>query len=155
MEAPHAAETSHEFLTFRLGAEEYAIDILQVREIRAYEAPTRIANTPTYVKGVVNLRGAIVPILDLRGRFGLGELAAGASRVVVILSLEGRPLGIVVDAVSDVVRLQAGDIRPAPEQIRAVVSDAFVRGLVPVGDRMLIVVDLARVVAVEAYVEVA
>jgi purine-binding chemotaxis protein CheW len=155
MEAPHAAETSREFLTFRLAAEEYAIDILQVREIRAYETPTRIANTPTYVKGVVNLRGAIVPILDLRERFGLGELAAGASRVVVILSLEGRPLGIVVDAVSDVVRLQAGDIRPAPEQIRAVVSEAFVHGLVPVDDRMLIVVDLARVVAVEAYVEVA
>jgi purine-binding chemotaxis protein CheW len=148
-------ETQREFLTFQLGAEEYAIDILQVREIRAYDKVTRIANAPAYVKGVINLRGVIIPIVDLRLRFGFGELEDSATRVAIILSIDERPLGIVVDAVSDVVALEASQVRPAPEQVRAVVSEDFVRGLAIADGRMLIVVDLARVIVREPVGEAA
>ena len=148
-------EARQEFLAFRLGEEEYAIDILHVREIRAYERATRIANAPAYVKGVINLRGVIIPIVDLRLRLGFESAAAVATRVAIILSIDERPLGVVVDAVSDVVALAEREIRPAPEQIRAVLSEAFVRGLAPVGDRMLIVVDLARILAREGLAEAA
>ncbi len=136
-----------EFLTFRIGAEEYAIDILQVREIREHQAPTRIADAPPYMTGVINLRGTIVPILDLRARFGFEALGPGDERVVVILRLDERPLGIVVDGVNDVIELAAGDIRPAPEAVQSRIDGGFVRGLAPAGDRMLIVADLARLLA--------
>ena len=147
MEPAHTREKLSEFLSFRLGDEEYAIDILRVREIREHAAPTRIANAPAYVKGVINLRGSIVPILDLRARFGFEALAPGAAPVVIILSLEERPLGIVVDGVNDVVALSEEDIRPAPEQLHSVIEQGFVQGLAPVDGRMLIVVDLARLLA--------
>ena len=148
-------DARREFLTFSLGDEEYAIDILHVREIRAYAGATRIANAPAYVKGVINLRGTIVPIVDLRLRFGFDERADAATRVAIILSLDARPLGLVVDAVSDVLALAAKDIRPAPEQVRAVMSEAFVQGLAPVGDRMLIVVEPGRILARERLEEAA
>lgn len=136
-----------EFLTFRIGAEEYAIDILQVREIREHQAPTRIAEAPPYMTGVINLRGTIVPILDLRARFGFEALAPDAERVVVILRLEESPLGIVVDGVNDVIELGADDVRPAPDAVQSRLEERFVRGLAPAGERMLIVVDLARLLA--------
>jgi purine-binding chemotaxis protein CheW len=131
-----------EFLSFRLGAEEYAIDILQVREIRACEAVTRIANAPAHFKGVINLRGAIVPIVDLRLKLGH---AAGfdATTVTIILHIAERLMGIVVDAVSDVVALLPGQVRPAPE-LSAGIDASFIRGLAPLEGRMLIVVDIAR-----------
>jgi purine-binding chemotaxis protein CheW len=131
-----------EYLSFRLGTEEYAIDILQVREIRACEPVTRIANAPDYFKGVINLRGAIVPIVDLRLR--LAHAAHfDAATVTIILDIAGRLLGIVVDAVSDVVALLPGQVRPAPE-LAAAVDASFIRGLAPLEGRMLIVVDIAR-----------
>ena len=131
-----------EFLTFRLGGEEYAIDILQVREIRAHEAVTRIASAPEFIRGVINLRGTIVPIVDLRVKFGF-DCAANAAPVVIILSISDRVIGVVVDAVTDVVDLAADEIRETPE-VGGAIAAGFIRGIAPVDGRMLIVFDIAR-----------
>src|SRR5574343_621350 len=104
-----------EYLTFTLGSEEYAIDILKVQEIRGYEQPTLIANAPTFIKGVINLRGIIVPIVDLRIKFNLGKVEYTPFTVVIILNVAGRVIGVVVDSVSDVISLTTGQIRPAPD----------------------------------------
>ncbi len=133
---------SQEFLTFRLGAEEYAIDILKVREIRGWEDPTAIVNAPDFIKGVINLRGTIVPIVDLRVKFK-GEAKYDAFTVVIILSVSDRMIGIVVDAVSDVMTLTAEQIRPAPA-FGADVDARFITGLGTVGERMLILTDVER-----------
>ena len=106
---------TEEFLSFRLGAEEYGIDILKVQEIRGYESVTRIANAPSFIKGVTNLRGTIVPIVDLRLKFGLGEPTYDSFTVVIILNVARRVVGVVVDSVSDVTELTAEQIRPAPD----------------------------------------
>jgi len=153
METSQAARDRREFLSFRLGNEEYAIDILRVREIREHEAPTWIADAPAWVKGVINLRGAIVPIVDLRARFGFAALEAKAAPVVIILHLAERPLGIVVDGVNDVLGLSEGDIHPARDAIQSAIERGFVRGLAPVGERMLILVDLERLCAPALAVE--
>jgi purine-binding chemotaxis protein CheW len=136
-------QTRDEYLSFRLGAEEYAIDILQVQEIRAHEPVTRIANAPTFIKGVINLRGDIVPIVDLRVKFGLANTGVDAFTVVIILNIGGRVTGVVVDAVSDVVGLLPEQVRPAPN-LGAAIEAGFIKGLAPVDGRMLIVVDIAR-----------
>src|SRR6188474_254765 len=121
-----------EFLTFRLGGEEYAIDILQVQEIRAHETATRIATAPAFVRGVINLRGIIVPIVDLRVKFGFTH-AADAASVVVILSIAGRVIGVVVDAVTDVVALGPDEIRETPE-VGGAIAESFIRGIAPLSD---------------------
>jgi len=139
-------QPTNEFLTFRLGAEEYGIDILKVQEIRNWETPTAIANTPKFIKGVIDLRGAIVPIVDLRLKFCLGEAKYDASTVVIILDVAKRVVGIVVDAVSDVLTLAAQQIRPAPE-FSAELDTRFITGLGTVGDRMLILADIERLIA--------
>jgi purine-binding chemotaxis protein CheW len=136
-------QDANEFLTFRLGAEEYGVDILKVQEIRSWEPPTVIASAPAFVKGVIDLRGAIVPIFDLRLRFGLGEPRYDRSTVVIILNLAQRVIGIVVDAVSDVVALAAQQIRPAP-QLGGALDTGFITGLGALGDRMLILTDIER-----------
>ncbi|HUL95332.1 MAG TPA: chemotaxis protein CheW [Usitatibacter sp.] len=138
-------EGHKEYLTFRLCDEEYAIDILQVREIRAHEAVTRIAQAPRYVKGVINLRGAIVPIIDLRARFGLPPVAE-SSTVVIIVSLGERLTGVVADGVCDVVALMPGQVRPAPA-LRGAIDASFIVGIAPIDGRMLIVADVATLVA--------
>ena len=135
-----------EYLTFRLADEEYAIDILNVREIRAAEAVTRIAQAPAHVRGVINLRGTIVPITDLRLRFGLPAAERVANTVVIILNLDGDYIGVAVDAVVDVVALAAEDVRPAP-QFHAAIDATFIRGIAPIEDRMLIVSDMASLLA--------
>ena len=145
MNVTEARVARAEFLSFRLGEEEYAIDILKVREIRAHEAATRMPNAPDFVKGVINLRGTIVPILDLRLRFGFEDVH-NASTVTIILSIAGREAGIVVDAVSDVVALGPDEIRPTPE-LRSVVEDGFIRGIAPIEGRMLIVLDIERLMS--------
>jgi purine-binding chemotaxis protein CheW len=132
-----------EYLSFRLGDEEYAIDILRVQEIRAREAVTRIANAPGFLRGVINLRGTIVPIVDLRIRFGMPVAANEANPVTIILNIGRHVVGMVVDGVSDVVALKPGELRPAPA-LSGVVEAACIRGLAPVEGRMLIVVDIAR-----------
>jgi purine-binding chemotaxis protein CheW len=132
-----------EFLTFTLGRESYAIDILKVQEIRGFETPTRIANTPDFIKGVVNLRGHIVPIVDLRLKLGVGEARYDASTVVIILNILKRVVGMVVDGVSDVVGLPPESIKPAPE-FGASLDTRYLRGLATVGDQLLIIVDIER-----------
>ena len=134
---------AREYLTFRLGQEEYGIDILKVQEIRGYEQPTRIANAPEFIKGVVNLRGTIVPIVDMRVRFNCSEIEYNAFTVVIILNLRNRVVGIVVDSVSDVMALATGAISPAPD-IESAIDSGCILGLGSVGERMLILLDIER-----------
>lgn len=141
--AGDAGASAQEFLTFTLGAEEYAIDILKVQEIRGYEPPTTIANAPAFIKGVINLRGIIVPIVDLRIKFGVGKAEYTPFTVVIILSLAGRIVGVVVDGVSDVTTLRADQIHPAPD-FAATVDTRYIEGLGTLGERMLIVVDIQQ-----------
>ncbi|MDB6060496.1 MAG: chemotaxis protein CheW [Verrucomicrobiaceae bacterium] len=138
----HAAAT-REFLTFVLGAEEYGIDILCVQEIRGYDAVTKIANAPAFIKGVINLRGAIVPIIDLRLRFNLERVDYNEFTVVIILNVLNRTLGIVVDGVSDVIALASADIKPAPD-FSSTFDTQYLMGLGTVDDRMLILVDIEK-----------
>ena len=135
-----------EYLSFKLGAEEYGIDILKVQEIRGYEPPTRMANVPDYIKGVVNLRGTIVPIVDLRIKFRLDAAEYNDFTVVIILNVSGRVLGVVVDGVSDVTSLCADQIKPKPQFSAAVDADHIV-GLGTVDGRMLILIDIERLVS--------
>jgi len=144
--APAAA--TREYLTFRLGAEEYALDILKVQEIRNYEAATAIANAPKHVRGVVNLRGVIVPIVDLRMLLGLPHADYTAFTVVIVLNLGKRTVGVVVDAVSDVTELLAEQIRPAPD-FSGAVDTRYVMGLGTIDNRMLILADIERLLAGE------
>jgi len=137
-----------EYLTFRLGAEEYALEILKVQEIRNYEAATAIANAPAFIRGVINLRGVIVPIADLRVLLGLPSAEYTPFTVVIVLNLENATVGVVVDAVSDVVALQAQQIRPAPE-FSGDVDTRYVTGLGTLEDRMLIIADIERLLAGE------
>jgi purine-binding chemotaxis protein CheW len=134
---------AQEFLTYTLGPEEYAIDILRVQEIRGYEQPTTIANAPGFLKGVINLRGTIVPIVDLRVKFNVGIVEYLPTTVVIILNIGTRVVGIVVDSVSDVTMVRQDQIRPAPE-FAATVDAKYINGLTTLGDRMLIVVDIER-----------
>ena len=140
------AARPREYLTFRLGEEEYGIDILKVQEIRGYEQPTRIANSPSFVKGVINLRGVIVPIVDLRLKFALGSAEYNDFTVVIILNLGARVVGIVVDSVSDVMELSPEQIRPAPE-VGASVDADFITGLGTLPGRMLILVEIERLMS--------
>ena len=130
-----------EYLTFRLGAEEYGIDILRVQEIRSYEQPTRIANAPAFLKGVVNLRGVIVPIVDLRLKLGCHSVEYNHFTVVIVLNVHGRVVGAVVDSVSDVLELAGDTIRPAP-QLNATIDASYITGIGSVADRMLILMDI-------------
>jgi len=134
---------AQEYLTFTLGPEEYAIDILKVQEIRGYESPTTIANAPEFLKGVINLRGTIVPIVDLRIKFNVGKADYTPFTVVIILNISNRVVGIVVDSVSDVTMLRSDQIRPAPE-FAATVDTKYIKGLGTLNERMLIVIDIER-----------
>ena len=139
--ASAGASGAAEYLTFRLGQEEYGIDILRVQEIRSYEQPTRLAHAPDFIKGVIDLRGVIVPIVDLRLKLHCAQAEYTDFTVVIILNVGGTVLGAVVDAVADVVALQAEAIKPAP-QFQGQVDSSFVRGIATVGERMLIVLDI-------------
>ncbi|NBQ68367.1 MAG: chemotaxis protein CheW [Nitrosomonadaceae bacterium] len=136
----------NEFLTFRLGNEEYGIEILKVQEIRGYDSVTKIANAPDFIKGVVNLRGIIVPILDMRIKFRLNHVEYNQFTVVIILNVAGRVMGIVVDGVSDVIELEADQVRPAPE-FGAVIDTEYITGLGTVAERMLILVDIEKLMS--------
>lgn len=142
------SQAGNELLTFTLGSEEYGIDILKVQEIRGYDAVTKIVNAPAFIKGVINLRGVIVPIVDLRLKFRLGEPGYDAFTVVIILNIAARVVGIVVDGVSDVITLGADQLRQAPE-FGAAVDTRFVQGLATVDERMIIVVDIERLMTSE------
>ncbi|EXU76201.1 MULTISPECIES: chemotaxis protein CheW [Erwinia] len=139
-----AGETvGQEFLVFTLGKEEYGIDILKVQEIRGYDQVTRIANTPPFIKGVTNLRGVIVPIIDLRIKFEQPGVQYNDNTVVIVLNLQQRVVGIVVDGVSDVLSLTQDQIRPSPE-FAVTMSTEYLTGLGALGERMLILVDIEK-----------
>ncbi|WP_296483858.1 chemotaxis protein CheW [Rhodoferax sp.] len=138
-----AVTSIREFLAFKLGSEEYGIDILRVQEIRSYEPPTRMANAPAFVKGVINLRGVIVPILDLRMKFNLEQVRYDSFTVVIVLDIGARVVGMVVDGVSDVISLTADQLRPVPELSTAVNSDHLL-AIGSVGKRMLILLDIEK-----------
>lgn len=135
-----------EYLTFRLGNEEYGIDILKVQEIRGYEAPTRVANAPAFIKGVSNLRGTIVPIVDMRLRFDCPSAEYNQLTVAIVLNLHDRVVGMVVDSVSDVIELNDEQVRPAPD-VESAIDSRCIRGLGAVGDRMLILLDIEKLMS--------
>jgi purine-binding chemotaxis protein CheW len=135
-----------EYLTFVLGAEEYGLEILKVQEIRGYDAVTQIANTPDFIKGVVNLRGKIVPIVDLRIKFNLGKVEYDEFTVVIILNLGGRVVGIVVDGVSDVMALKEEQIRDVPSLVTSI-DTKYIVGLATVEEKMFILVDIEQLMS--------
>jgi purine-binding chemotaxis protein CheW len=139
-------EPMRELLSFTLGEESYGIDILKVQEIRGYETVTRIANTPDFIKGVINLRGHIVPIVDLRIKLGLGEAKYDSNTVVIILNVLKRVVGVVVDSVSDVITIPVSSVKPAPE-FGSVLGTQYILGLATIeGGQMLIVIDIEGLV---------
>lgn len=139
---------SREFLAFRLGQEEYGVQILKVQELRNYENVTTIANAPNFIKGVINLRGRIVPIIDMRVKFNLGNPTYDQFTVVVILSVSGHIIGMVVDSVSDVITLTPGDIKPPPE-MGSTFDTQYLIGLGTIDQRMLILIDIERLMSSE------
>ncbi len=146
---PAALEAqTREFLVFSLGDEEYAIDILKAQEIRGYENVTRIASAPPFIKGVTNLRGVIVPIVDLRIKFNLDHVGYDGQTVVIVVNVSGRVVGVVVDGVSDVLSLTPEQIKPAPEFGLSLSSD-YLSGLASLEDRMLVLVDIDRMLTSE------
>ena len=146
MQASATRENTREVLVFILGAEEYGVDILKVQEIRGYEKVTPIPSAPAYLKGIVNLRGVIVPLVDMRVRFGLADPRYDSTTVVVILRVAGRIIGLVVDAVSDVVHLAPSDVKEAPG-LGSVVDSSFLAGLATRDDRMILLLDIEKLLS--------
>ena len=149
----HFAKGEAEFLTFTIDGEEYGIDILKVKEIRAYENVTKIVNTPPFILGVINLRGYIVPIVDMRVKFNLRIEAYGQFTVVIVLTIAGRLIGMVVDGVSDVVSLATEQILPAP-RLGAIQDVRYVIGVGAIDGRMILLIDLERWLSVEDIVQI-
>ncbi|HEX4870998.1 MAG TPA: chemotaxis protein CheW [Nevskiaceae bacterium] len=141
-----AAGLPNEFLTFTLGAEEYGVDILKVQEIRGYDTVTRIPDAPDFIKGVINLRGTIVPVVDMRLKFQLGRADYNEFTVMIILNIARRVVGMVVDGVSDVLQLNPEQIRPAPE-FGGAITTRFITGIGTLDNRMLILVDIERLMS--------
>lgn len=146
VDATVASEAVAQYLTFTLGNEEYAVDILKVQEIRGYDAVTAIANAPAFIKGVINLRGVIVPIVDMRIKFHVGAATYDEFTVVIILNVLGRVVGIVVDGVSDVIALPPEQVREAPE-FGAALDTKYIKGLGTLDERMIILVDIERLMS--------
>lgn len=143
-----SASTVQEFLTFSLGDENYAIDILTVKEIRGYESVTKIANAPPFIKGVINLRGDIVPIVDLRIKFNVGQVTYDEFTIVIVLHIRSRIVGIVVDGVSDVVGLSKEQLRPPPD-FGVAFNSRYLLGLTSVNEQMIILVDINELISSE------
>jgi purine-binding chemotaxis protein CheW len=141
-----ATAPAAEFLTFALGSEEYGVDILKVKEIRGYDAVTRLPDAPDYIKGVINLRGTIVPVVDMRLKFRLERAEYTALTVMIVLNVADRVVGMVVDSVSDVVQLSAEQVRAVPE-IGATIDRQFLTGIGTLDERMLILLDIERLMA--------
>jgi purine-binding chemotaxis protein CheW len=142
--AQQAEVHKSEFLTFRLGSENYGIEILKVQEIRGYEQPTTIANAPSFIKGVINLRGVIIPILDLRVKFQLPEARYDEFTVVIVLNVASRVVGVVVDSVQDVLSLADDAVRPTPEFASATFDTKYITGLATVDEHLLILLDIEK-----------
>lgn len=140
------SEVQHEFLTFVLGKENYALDIMTVKEIRGYEDVTKIANAPAYIKGVLNLRGDIVPIVDLRLKFNVGEATYNEFTIVIMLMVGERIVGIVVDEVSDVIKVNDSEIK-APPEFGVAFDSAYLHGLTSINDQMIILVNIQKLIS--------
>ena len=144
--APTASATragNKQFISFRIGGEEYAIDIMAVREIKGWTETTSLPNQPQYILGVMNLRGTIVPVFDLRHRFGMGTTEASRSHVVIIVAVLDRIVGLLVDAVSDILTIDGAEIRPVPEMDRGISAD-FLSGIVSINESMVVILDLEK-----------
>jgi purine-binding chemotaxis protein CheW len=139
-EKPATEGSQLQFLTFTIGREEYGVDIMKVREIKAWSDTTRLPNAPDYMRGVMNLRGLIIPIFDLRCRFGMGLTEANEKNVVIILAVGTRTIGILVDTVSDILTAHAGEIKPAPKM--DTVNDEYLNGLISLEERMVALLDV-------------
>ena len=157
VEEKEQAEQLDEYLTFYLADEEYGVDILRVQELRGWESVTRIPSSPDYVKGVVNLRGAIVPIIDLRTRFNLPQAEYTATTVVIVLSVQSvdsdneKIMGVVVDAISDVVNAKTSDIQATPE-FDSSIEIEYIKGLAASGDKMIMLVDVDKLLDIKQFV---
>ena len=142
-------DASEEYLTFILAGEEYGLEILRVQEIKGWDQATAIPNTPDYVLGVINLRGTVVPIFDLRKRFNLESIPFGPTTVVIVVKIEEdgeeRTIGIVVDAVSEVYKLENSLVQPPPDFGSSISTD-FVRGLATVGEKMIILIEVDQLI---------
>ena len=134
-----------QFISFTIGDEEYGVDIMAIREIKGWTASTALPNAPRYMRGVINLRGAIVPILDLRSRFGRGATEATARHVIMVVAVGNRVAGILVDAVADILAVSGDDIQPVPQLEHS--ASGFLTGLVTVDGRMVALLDLDHVFA--------
>ncbi len=143
-DSAQASLGTQQFLTFALGQEEYGVEILKIQEIKGFAAITPLPNTPAYVKGVLNLRGTIVPIVDLRKKFHLPEVAYDQFTVIVVVQVQGKTLGFVVDAVRDVLTVTGADIQPTPD-LHGQVDTAFLNGLAKAGEKLVILLDIDKV----------
>ena len=139
-----ATADGNQFLTFTLGEEEYGVDILKVQEIKGYVPTTRIPNAPYEVRGVLNLRGTIVPIVDLRRKFGLEEIQYDQFTAIVVVVVQNRVMGMVVDSVSEVMSIPPTDIQPPPD-FGSGVSGSMLRGMAKVGEKLIILLDIDAV----------
>ena len=140
------ATDGSQYLTFTLGAEEYGVEILKVQEIKGYSAITPIPNTPNYVKGVMNLRGSIIPIVDLRAKLSMAEAAYNQFTVIIVVRVGAKTVGVVVDAVSDVLNIPLKDIQPTPD-FGSQVDARFISGLAKAGDRLVVLLEIEKVLA--------
>lgn len=150
LQAVAQAHGPRECLSFRIGAEDYGIDILQVQEVRSYEAPTRIAQTQPHVLGVLNLRGEIVPVIDMRLQLGLAQANFDDSTVVIVLKVAGRVFGLVVDGVSDVIGLAPEQLRPVPGIGRGIAADLLL-AIATLNERMLLLIDIDKLMRNPAF----
>ncbi len=145
--ASHTGEVN-QFLTFTLGAEEYGIEILKVQEIKGYSAITHIPNAPAHVKGVMNLRGTVVPVVDLRAKFGMEAVEYSKFTVIIVVMVGQKIAGLVVDAVSDVLNIQQSEVRPAPD-FGARADTRFISGVASIGDKLAVLVDIDKLLTEE------
>jgi purine-binding chemotaxis protein CheW len=143
-----------QFISFTIGEEEYGVDIMVIREIKGWTATTELPNTPSYMRGVINLRGAIIPIFDLRARFSGGATEASARHVIIVVAVADRVIGILVDAVADIITVAASDIQPVPELDHHDHS-TFLTGLVTVDGRMVALLDLHQLFELELVADLA
>lgn len=147
--ASFTTQDTCQFLTFTVGKEEYGVDIMAVREVKGWSATTRLPNSPEYLRGVLNLRGSIIPIFDLRARFGDALTEATDKHVIVIINVDSRTIGLLVDSVSDILTVESGDIRPAPST-HETADIRFISGLIGIDERMVVLLDINRLVDISA-----
>jgi purine-binding chemotaxis protein CheW len=136
------AADARQFLTFEVENGEYGVNIMRVREIRGWTEVTRIPNSPEYMRGVINLRGLVIPIFDLRRRFDRGDTVATEKHVVIVMAIGDRTIGLLVDAVSDILHVPADDIKAAPDTGDSDISDMYVSGLISIGEKMVVLLDI-------------